>query len=87
MKYTDYKKVKELAKNILINQKNMYLLTADLDAKLKNLKASFQDDGIEEVEEYVKGLTAKLTNAEEAFSTIANELIQYADMLKAGKGK
>lgn len=86
MKYTDYKQVKQLAENILKDDKKMIQLTADLDAKLKTLKASFQDDGIDEVETYVKGLTAKLNHAQEAFMIIANELIAYAQLLKAGKG-
>ena len=86
MKYTDYKQVKQLAENILKDDKKMIQLTADLGAKLKSLKTTFQDDGIDEVEAYVNKLTAKLTNAQEAFMTIANELIQYAKLLKAGKG-
>jgi len=85
MKYTDYKQVKSLAANILKDDKKMIQLTTDLSAKLKTLKASFQDDGIDEVETYVNGLTAKLNNAQEAFMTIANELIEYAGLLEAGK--
>ena len=86
MKYTDYSQVNRLAADILKDDKKMIQLTSDLGARLKTLKASFQDDGIDEVEAYVNGLTAKLTNAQEAFMTIANELIQYAAILKAGKG-
>ena len=86
MKYTDFSQVNQLAANILKDDKKMIQLTADLGAKLKSLKTTFQDDGIDEVESYVNNLTAKLTNAQEAFMTIANELIQYAKLLKAGKG-
>ena len=86
MKYTDFNQVNQLASNILKDDKKMIQLTADLGSKLKTLKSSFQDDGIDEVESYVNGLTAKLTNAQEAFMTIANELIQYANILKSGKG-
>lgn len=85
MKYTDYHQVRELAKNILKDDKRMIELTAELDSKLKTLKASFQDDGIDEVEAYVNGLTAKLVNAQAAFGTIANELAEYANILQAGK--
>lgn len=85
MKYTDWKKVIELAKYIMEDDRKMVLLTDDLGAKLKTLKASFHDDGIDEVETYVNGLKAKLNNAEEAFMTIANELIEYANILKMGK--
>lgn len=86
MKYTDYNQVNQLAANILKDDKKMIQLTSDLATKLKTLKASFHDDGIDEVNAYVTGLTAKLTDAQTAFMTIANELIQYADLLKAGKG-
>lgn len=86
MKYTDYKQVNQLAANILKDDKKMIELTAELDANLKRLKSSFQDDGIEEVETFVKALITRLNNAQEAFMTIANELIQYAELLKQGKG-
>lgn len=86
MKYTDYSKVLQLAQNIMKDNKKMVQLTGDLGAKLKTLKASWNDDGIEEVESYVKGLGAKLANAEEAFMTIANELVEYANLLAKGKG-
>lgn len=86
MKYTDFGQVKQLATNILKDDKKMIQLTVDLGAKLKTLKATFQDDGIDEVETYVNGLTAKLNNSQEAFMTIANELIEYANILKMGKG-
>ena len=86
MKYADYIQVRQLAENILKDDKKMIQLTADLSSKLRTLKASFQDDGIDEVETYVKGLTEKLNHAQEAFMIIANELIAYAQLLKAGKG-
>ena len=85
MKYTDYKQVKGLARNILLEDKRMIQLTADLSAKLKTLKASFQDDGIDEVDDTVKKLTSQLTSAQESFMTVANELIQYAALLEQGK--
>lgn len=86
MKYTDFSQVNQLAANILKDDRKMVQLTGDLSAKFKTLKASFRDDGIYEVEAYVNRLTGKLTNAQEAFMTIANELIQYANILKSGKG-
>lgn len=85
MKYTDYKKVNELAANILKDDKKMIQLTADLDAKLKSLKGSFQDDGIDEVDDYVKRLTGKLKESQASFMTIANELMEYSNILKSGK--
>ena len=87
MKYTDYKQVQELATNILREDKQMIQLTADLSTKLKNLEISFQDDGIDEVKANVNSLTSKLNSAQDSFMTIANELIQYAALLKKGKGK
>lgn len=86
MKYTDYKQVQQLAAHILTDDKKMLQLTADLDTRLKALKSSFQDDGIDEVDAYVKSLMAKLGSAQEAFMTIANELIAYAGILQSGKG-
>lgn len=85
MKSTDYQKVRELAKNILMDDKEMILLTSDLGEKLKALEGTFLDDGIDEVKAYVKALTSKLVNAQSAFETIANDLIAYANLLKKGK--
>ena len=64
----------------------MILLTDDLSQKLKALEGTFLDDGIDEVRAYVNSLTGKLNNAQTAFVTIANELVQYANILKSGKG-
>lgn len=86
MKHTDYNQVRQLAVNIMTDDKKMIQLIGDLDAELKKLEGSFIDDGIESVEAYVKGLEAKLLNAQEAFMIIANELKAYADMLERGKG-
>ena len=86
MKSTDYQKVFELAKNILKDDKQMILLTDDLGQKLKALEGSFLDDGIDEVKAFVTSLTGKLNNAQTAFVTISNELTEYANYLKRGKG-
>ena len=85
MKHTDYQKVFELEKNILKDDKQMILLTAELQQQLKTLEGSFLDDGIHEVQEYVKKLTAKLYSAQSSFETIANELHTFATLLKQGK--
>lgn len=87
MKKTDYQKVFELAKNILIEDKKMIQLTDSLGQKLKALEGTFLDDGIEEVKTYVNALTAKLEGAQTAFTTVASELQTYGKMLRAGKGK
>lgn len=86
MRYTDYNQVNQLAANILKDDKKMIQLTADLKAKLNTLKSSFQDDGIDEVQNYVDGLLNKLAKSQDAFMTTANELVQYAAILKSGKG-
>ena len=86
MKHTDYKMVRELAKNILKDDKQMLLLTDELSQKLKSLEGSFIDDGINEVKEYVNALTKRLNGAQAAFETLAAELKAYSDLLKAGKG-
>ena len=86
MKYTDFSQVNQLAANILKDDKKMIQLTDDLGQRLKALEGTFQDDGIDEVKAYVNSLTKKLVDAQGAFMTIANELVQYANILKSGKG-
>lgn len=86
MRYTDYNEVIKLAKDILKDDKQMIQLSTDLKSRLMKLKSSFQDDGIIEVETYINGILSKLSNAQGAFSTIANELMEYANSLKLGKG-
>lgn len=87
MKKTDYQKVFELAKNILIEDKKMIQLTDSLGQKLKALEGTFLDDGIEEVKTFVNALTSKLIGAQTAFETVATELQTYGALLRAGKGK
>lgn len=86
MKHTDYQKVFELATNILKDDKQMIQLTDELSNNLKSLEGSFLDDGIEEVKAFVKNLTARLVNAQGAFSAIASDLQAYGNLLKSGKG-
>ncbi len=86
MRYTDYEKVYELAKDILKDDKKMLLLTKDLEAELKKLKGTFLDDGIDEVSQYVNSLLKMLAGAQDAFMTVANDLIDYARLLQKGKG-
>ena len=86
MKYTDYRQVRELAKNTLKDDKQMIQLTEDLDQALKTLEGTFLDDGIDDVKAFVKGLKKGLNSAQSSFFTIADELKDYADLLKSGKG-
>lgn len=85
MKYTDSRKVKELAANILKDDKKMIELTGELEQSLKALKNTFLDDGIDEVNAFVTGLAKKLTAAQESFMITAQELKAYADLLEKGK--
>lgn len=85
MKLTDYQKVRELAENILKEDKKMLQITSELESRLKSLKGSFLDDGIIEVESYVKGLTRRLTQAQSSFLTVAMGLKEYANLLQQGK--
>jgi paraquat-inducible protein B len=85
MKYTDYTQVRQLAKNILLDDRKMVELTGDLEQQLKALEGTFLDDGIEDVRSTVKTLTSKLKNAQAAFKTVAGELAEYANILQAGK--
>lgn len=86
MRYTDYKQVKNLGKNILIDNQRMILVVDDLSRALKTLKDSFQDDGFEDVEAYVTTMTRRLTAAQASFSVLGEELLAYANDLKAAKG-
>ena len=86
MKHTNYKEVKQLAKNILKDDKQMILLTQDLAQALKTLEGTFLDDGIDEVKAFVNGLEKRLESAQASFFTIASELKDYADLLESGKG-
>lgn len=85
MRYTDYNKVRSLAKDILKDDKKMLLLTQDLDAELKKLKGTFLDDGIDEVSQYVNSLLKMLAGAQDAFMAVANDLLDYARLLEEGK--
>jgi hypothetical protein len=86
MKYTDYKQVRQLAKNILLDDRKMIELTDELQTKLNALKGTFLDDGIDQVESTVNALTKKLKSAQASFSTVAGELAEYASILQSGKG-
>lgn len=85
MRYTDYKQVRLLAKSILNDDKKMIALVEGLRGSLKQLKATFLDDGYDEVEAYANGLLQKLADAQESFIILAQELLLYSDLL--GKAK
>ena len=85
MKHTDYRAVRELAMNILADDRKMITLTDELEQALKTLEGSFLDDGIDEVKEFVNGLKKRLAAAQGSFMTIAGELQTYANYLEAGK--
>ncbi len=87
MERTNYEEVFELAKNILREDERMLLITDELSKNLKQLQASFLDDGIDEVNGFVNTILAKLNNAQDAFMVTADELEKYAKLLAAGKGK
>ena len=86
MKYTDYRQVRELAKNTMKDDKRMIQLTEDLDQALKTLEGTFLDDGIDDVKAFVNRLKKGLNSAQSSFYTIAAELKDYAALLKSGKG-
>ena len=86
MKYTDAMTVLELAKKIVKDAKDISMNADDLDNELRKLQGSFLDDGIEEINLYVKSITAKIKSSESSVITIANQLVDYANLLIAGKG-
>lgn len=85
MRYTDYKEVNALARNILKDAKEMISLTEELKGQLKNLEGTFLDDGIEDVKSFVNTLEKALVNSGSAFMTVSGELSAYAALLKQGK--
>ncbi len=86
MKYTDYKQVKELARSILKEDKQIITLVEELRTSLRTLKATFHDDGFDEVDRYAKSLLQRLSCAQESFLVVAKELLEYANLLESGKG-
>ena len=83
MRYTDYKQVRLLAKSILTDDKKMIALVEGLRSSLKQLQATFLDDGYDEVEAYANGLMQKLASAQDNFLVLAKELLEYADILES----
>ena len=86
MQRTDYAQVRQLAKDILVEYKQMALLSGDLQNKLKALEGTFLDDSIDQVKDYTTGLISGLVSAQDSFFSIANDLSEYARLLEAGKG-
>lgn len=87
MDKTNYTEVMQLAKNIMLENRKMVEQTEELLRNLKTLQGTFLDDGIDEVNEMANSIAGKLKNSQEAFMTTANELVVYARLLAAGKGK
>ena len=87
MDKTNYTEVMQLAKNIMLENRKMVEQTEELLRNLKTLQGTFLDDGIDEVNEMANSIAGKLQNSQEAFMTTANELVVYARLLAAGKGK
>lgn len=87
MDKTNYTEVMLLAKNIMLENRKMVEQTEELLQNLKTLQGTFLDDGIDEVNEMAKSIAGKLKNSQDAFMTTANELVAYARLLAAGKGK
>jgi len=85
MRYTDYKQVRLLAKAILTEDKKMIALVENLRGSLRQLRATFLDDGYDEVEAYANGLMQKLASAQNHFLVLAKELAAYADILESAK--
>lgn len=84
MKHVNFVEVRALAHNILKDDRRMLELTGELDAELKKLQATFVDDGIQDVNAYVKSLLTRLANAQSSFTEIATDLAEYANILESG---
>lgn len=86
MRYTDYRQVLQLAKDLLIDYRTMAQLANDLQQQLNALKGTFLDDGIQPVEHYTMDLMKKLAYTYDSCSSLVNELQVFATLLKKAKG-
>ena len=86
MKYTDASSVISLAQNLVSDAKSIAQYTEDLRGELKRLQGTFLDDGIQEVNGYVGNISEKLNEVQESVGVVANQLVQYAEILLKGKG-
>jgi len=85
MKYTDYEKVFELAKNIVLDVGAINALCDELKQKMGQLENSFLDDGIEEVKTFVNAIQKNIEASQESLETVADQLCEYGEILKRGK--
>ena len=85
MRYTDYSKVRELAKNILIDVKKINMLCENLRNEHNKLKGTFLDDGIEEVNSFINTVQGKITESEDSLTEVTKKLLEYAAYLEKGK--
>lgn len=86
MKHTDAVEVLNLAKDLISDVKAIENALDELSTNLKSLKGSFLDSAIDDVDAFVKGIDAKTKNAINSTGVIASQLMEYADLLIAGKG-
>lgn len=86
MKYVDIKSVLVLARNIASDAITLSSHAAELRSRLSALEGSFLDDGFDEVDAYSKSLLALVLNMQGALGTVTQQLIEYAELLQAGKG-
>ena len=85
MKYTDAKAVLQLARDILQDTKAIASVVTELESELKTLQGTFLDDGIDEVNRYIQGISSKTSSAAEAAKVVSSQLVDYADLLIKGK--
>lgn len=86
MKYVDIKAVLQLAKNITSDAKTLTSNAEELRSRLSALEGTFHDDGFEEVNEYSRSVVSKIYLTKEALDNVVCQLIDYANLLKQGKG-
>ena len=85
MRYTDAKAVYLLAGNVIKDTKRISSTLGQLSDELKTLKGSFLDDGILEVESYIKSISSHTEQAAQLALIVSKQLEEYGDLLLKGK--
>ena len=85
MDYTDYKAVRNLNVNLLKNMSAISSRTIELSETLKQLQSSWNEDGIDSVNENVNAIIGQIGSSSESFFKVSADLSTYADLLAQGK--
>lgn len=82
----DIRSILQLARNIASDVKTLTSNAEELRARLSALEGTFHDGGFDEVNNYSKALISLFVNTQEALIKVTQQLIEYAELLRLGKG-